>query len=62
MKYQCKQCGCEEFISQCMQYDVFISLNGELVHKQSVFNDEELELFCRECSEKLEFDSKDVAF
>lgn len=62
MEYRCKVCGCEEFISQPNQYDVFENYDGKLVFKKSEQIDDALELFCRECSEKLEFNEDDIQF
>lgn len=62
MEYKCKICGCEEFISQPNRYDVFENRNGKLVFKESEQIDDALELFCRECSEKLEFDEDAIQF
>ncbi len=62
MEYKCKKCACEEFISQPTKYDIFENHNGKLLFNNSELINEELELFCRECSEKLIFDEKDVIF
>jgi hypothetical protein len=60
MVYKCKKCGSKEFISQPNQYDVFQSQNGKLVLKSTEFIDDELVLYCRECSEIIEFDEDDI--
>jgi DNA-directed RNA polymerase subunit RPC12/RpoP len=62
MEYKCKECGCEEFISQPDQYSIFENKNGILVFKNAELLNDKLELFCRECSEKLEFKEEDVKF
>jgi hypothetical protein len=62
MEYKCKECGCEEFVSQPDQYSIFENKNGILVFKKSELVNDKLELFCRECSEKLEFQEEDVEF
>jgi len=61
-EYICKECGCEEFVSNPSQYDIYEHENGKLIFRKSEFMDDELELFCRECSQKLVFNSKDVVF
>jgi hypothetical protein len=58
----CKICGCEEFISNPNCYDVYKHREGKLVFVQSEFVNESLELFCRECSNKLEFNTDDIKF
>lgn len=60
MDYKCKQCNCEEFISQLAGYDVFENDNGKLIFKNSELTNAKLELFCRECSATLEFKEIDV--
>jgi DNA-directed RNA polymerase subunit RPC12/RpoP len=62
MEYKCTECGCEEFISQPDQYSIFENKNGILVFKKAELLNDKLELFCRECSEKLEFKEEDVKF
>jgi hypothetical protein len=62
IKYKCKVCGCEEFISKPLRYDIFEHRDGKLVFIKSETIDEEMELFCRECSEKLLFDDKDITY
>jgi hypothetical protein len=61
-KYICQTCGCNEFVTNPNRYDIFIAENGKLFFKKSELINEELELFCRECSEKLIFDEKDIIF
>ncbi|MBL7785031.1 MAG: hypothetical protein JNM36_03940 [Chitinophagales bacterium] len=61
-KYECKVCGCEEFISQLLQYDVFEHQDGKLVFIKSEIVEEQLELFCRDCSEKISFEDEDVIY
>jgi DNA-directed RNA polymerase subunit RPC12/RpoP len=62
MEYKCKTCGNTEFITNPNRYDVFQSDNDKLVLKNSELTDETTELFCRECSKKLEFEPKDLIF
>ncbi len=62
IEYKCKFCGCEEFISKPLRYDIFEHQEGKLVFIKSETIDEELELFCRECSEKLLFDDDDIIY
>jgi hypothetical protein len=60
MEYKCKECGCEEFVSNPTTYDIFRSENEKLILQKSELITDELELFCRACSEKLQFELKDV--
>lgn len=60
MEYKCNKCGCTEFISDLNQYDVFISQKDEIILTDTVFVDDKLVLYCRECGEKLEFNNDDV--
>lgn len=53
-KIKCKECGCQEFITQPNKYDVYEVEEGELVLQTSEIIDEEPILYCRECSEELE--------
>ncbi len=62
MEYKCKKCGCEEFVSQPNQYNIFENNNGILILKTVELVNDKLELFCRECSEKLEFNENDIKF
>lgn len=62
MDYKCKECGCEEFVSQPDQYNIFENKNGILVFKKSELVNDKLKLFCRECSKRLEFNEEDVKF
>lgn len=62
MAYKCKICGCEEFVSQPNQYSVFEHREGKLICVSAETIEEELELYCRECSEKLEFNEDDINF
>lgn len=55
-KYKCLKCGCDEFITQLNRYDVFEAEGKKLVFKNTEWVDEKIELFCRDCSEKLAFD------
>lgn len=47
------ECGSDEFVSKPNQYDIYQIIDGELVLINSKCLDEELLLFCRECSKKL---------
>ncbi len=62
MGYKCEKCTCEEFVSQSTKYDVFENNKGKLILKKTELMNQKLELFCRECSEKLEFEEKDILF
>lgn len=59
-QYRCKECGCEEFITQPTMYNIFENRNGKLTLVGTEFTDDLLVLFCRECSELLEFDDENV--
>jgi len=61
-KYKCKECGCEEFISKPLQYGIFENQDGKLVFIKSESINEQLELFCRECSQKLPFKEEDLIY
>ncbi len=58
----CKVCGCEEFISRLNRYDVYEHQEGKLVFVQSELVNEPLELFCRACSNPLEFNTDAMQF
>lgn len=51
-KYACQQCGCDEFISQLNQYDIFKAEDAGLVFQSSERTNDKVELFCRDCSKK----------
>ncbi|WP_027002836.1 hypothetical protein [Hugenholtzia roseola] len=60
--YICQNCACQEFISRPSLYDIFEHQEGKLVFVKSEIMEEKIELFCRECSEKLDFDQTDLTF
>jgi hypothetical protein len=60
MEYRCKKCGGNEFISEPNKYDVFEGFEGKIRLKSSEYTNEKLVLFCRDCSEVLEFAEDDV--
>lgn len=61
-KYKCKDCGCKEFISNPNQYDIFKNKDGKLIFIRTESFDDMLELFCRNCSEKLDFKIEDIKY
>lgn len=60
MEYKCKSCGCTEFISQLNKYDVFEVIDNTIVLVDSEQIEDKLILYCRDCSEEIEFDDNDV--
>lgn len=60
MDYKCEKCGCTEFISQLNRYDIYEVRNEKIVSANSEKVDVKLILFCRDCSEELEFNEVDV--
>lgn len=48
----CK-CGSVEFITKPNRYDSYQIIDSKLEFIKSSFTEEETELFCRECAEKL---------
>jgi len=59
-KYKCKECGCQEFISQLNKYDIYKVKDNKIVLTNSVLIDDKLVLYCRDCSQELEFKEEDV--
>lgn len=51
---RCKNCGSQEFATQPNQYDVYEVVDGELTYVRSHHLDNEVQLYCRDCSEILE--------
>jgi len=47
------ECGSEEFISNPNRYDSYQIIDGKLELIESLFTEEEIKLFCRECGEEL---------
>ncbi len=54
MQSKCKVCGCDEFITNPNKYDIYKIINGKLEFQRSELIDDKIELFCRECSLKLD--------
>lgn len=48
----CK-CGSIDFVSKPNRYDVYQIVDGNLQLIQSPFTEDEIKLYCRECSEEL---------
>jgi hypothetical protein len=51
-KYQCPECGSEEFISEPNRYDVFEFQENDFVVTNSHFINE-YTFFCRECNQEI---------
>lgn len=51
---KCKTCGCAEFITKPNQYDIYKVIKGKVIFERTESVNEDFELFCRDCSEKLE--------
>lgn len=60
--YICPNCGNDEYVSNPTQYDTFIVIEGKIHFQSSELINDEIELYCRECSEKLEYEDKDLIF
>ena len=68
-KHQCKSCGCKEFISsRTYSYEVFEADGDRISFVETIHEDissgeyTPFELFCRDCSEKLEFSFDDMEY
>jgi hypothetical protein len=53
-KIACKKCGSQEFITALNAYDIYEVIDKKLIKVDTEYTDDEFELFCRECSEKLD--------
>ncbi len=62
LEYECKACGCSEFISKPNRYDIFRAIDNKLVLVETKYIEEELKLYCRDCSIKLEFNHIDELY
>lgn len=49
------ECGCNEFITQPNQYDIYQINNSKLELIEILNTEEEEKLFCRECSKELQY-------
>jgi hypothetical protein len=58
--YKCLHCGCEEFITQPNQYDVYVAEKGEIRFSHSEIIEDAIELYCRDCSETLSCHIDDI--
>lgn len=56
----CEYCGCDEFITKPNKYDIYKIIDGKPELQNSELINEKIELFCRECSKKLEFEEKEL--
>jgi len=61
MKFKCEICNSEEFITKPNQYDVYKLVDGKLVFQNSEFVEQNIRLFCRECSEEIRFEENKLA-
>jgi len=59
---ECKSCGCSEFISQLNRYDIFKTEKGKIVYQNTENTDEELILYCRDCSEVFVYKNEDIIY
>lgn len=46
------ECGCSEFITQPNQYGIYEVIDGRLEFQRTELIDNELILYCRECSKE----------
>jgi ribosomal protein L33 len=53
-KIKCKECGAQEFITEPNRYDIYEVIDNKLGFQRSEQVDEEIKLYCRDCSEELE--------
>jgi len=61
-KYFCNDCGCKEFITKPNRYDIFKSKNGKLFFEKSENIDDSEDLFCRDCSKKIQHKDEDIIY
>lgn len=54
---QCKECGCNEFVTKPNRYDIYKSNHDGLKLVTSKYIIEKNQLYCRECSNPLKQDS-----
>lgn len=56
MDCKCSLCGCQVFVTQPNQYDVFEVINDKIcwIHSETI--DMEFKMYCRDCSEEVKFD------
>jgi hypothetical protein len=52
MEYKCKNCGCDEFITQPNKYDIYRIIDNEPVFQRKELISEKEELLCRNCFTK----------
>ncbi len=62
MNLKCKNCGSYEFISKPNRYDVFKSDGKKIQFQRSELINEKLDLYCRNCSEKIEINKNYVKY
>lgn len=60
--YTCPKCGSQEYITKPNQYDTFILIDGKIHFQSTELTHEEIELYCRECSRKIEYKDEDLIF
>ena len=61
LKLKCENCGCDEFITKPNRYDFYKLVSGKLVFQNSEFVEQNIRLFCRECSEEIRFEENKLA-
>ncbi|MDR2126619.1 MAG: hypothetical protein LBP63_07305 [Prevotellaceae bacterium] len=49
----CSKCGSTEFITQPNRYDIYEIMENKLTLIESPFIEDEIKLYCRQCSEEL---------
>lgn len=49
------ECGCNEFITQLNQYDVYLINEGKLEFVETLNTNEDDKLYCRECGKVMRF-------
>lgn len=54
MEIKCNACGSQEFVTKPNRYDIYEVINNKLVLSKSVFIEDEIKLFCRECGKDLQ--------
>jgi hypothetical protein len=60
MPRPCEKCGCTTFISKPIKYGIYEVLGGRLCFQRSELVNEELQLYCRECSNPLRFGESEI--
>ena len=58
----CKECGNNEFITEPNKYDIYKAEEGKLEFQKEEIIQEAIKLYCRECSEELEYEDSALEF